>query len=286
MLRREAIALLMGACRASAAMLSRFFDSRSGAALLLDVASRRLIGAHNPDLAAQSPAPPGSTLKPLVLDSLLSRGIMGPEESFPCSGQLTIAGRSFNCSHPRLPEPVRPRTAIAYSCNSFVAHMAARFAPGDLALELARSGLRSATGLVAANEAAGRVREVGSSDAVKLQALGEQGVEITLAELAVAYRQLAMRVDDAGLRPIVEGLEDAVVYGTAQEARVDGATVAGKTGSARTDAGKPLAWFAGFVPSRSPQVVVAVVLQGYSGGSDAAPIAGKILEAWHNGKLL
>jgi cell division protein FtsI/penicillin-binding protein 2 len=76
-----------------------------------------------------------------------------------------------------------------------------------------------------------------------------------------------------------------VAYGTAQRARIPGATVAGKTGSVRTAAGTSLAWFAGFVPSRAPEVVVAVVLQGYSGGSDAAPVGGRILQAWRAGKL-
>jgi cell division protein FtsI/penicillin-binding protein 2 len=285
MLRREAIALLLGACRASATLLGQFFDKTSGAAVLLDIASRRVIGVHNADLAAQSLAPPGSTLKPLVMSALLSRGILGPDESFPCSGRLTIGGHSLDCSHPHLAAPVTPRTALAYSCNSFVAHMASRFEPGDLARELGRDGLRSPTGLIAPAEAAGRIRDSNTPDAVKLQALGEQGIEITLAELAVAYRQLALRLGEASLRPTLEGLEDAVAYGTAQRARIAGPTVAGKTGSVRTSAGVPLAWFAGIVPSRSPQVVVAVLLQGYSGGSDAAPIAGQILDAWHTRKL-
>ncbi|HUA59208.1 MAG TPA: penicillin-binding transpeptidase domain-containing protein [Verrucomicrobiae bacterium] len=285
MLRREAIALLLAASRASAALLGRFFGSAPGAAILVDIGGRKVLGVHNPELAGQAPAPPGSTLKPLVLTALLSRGAMGADESFPCPGRLTIAGHSLDCSHPRLAVPVRPRTAIAYSCNAFVAHMAARFAPGDLARELERYGLRAPSGLLSQAEAAGRIREASTPGPVKLQALGEQGVEITLAELAQAYRQLAQQLGDASLRPILEGLEDAVDYGTAQRAKVLGVTVAGKTGSVRTAAGKPLAWFTGFAPSRSPEVVVAVLLQGYSGGSDAAPIGGRILEAWHSGKL-
>ena len=178
------------------------------------------------------------------------------------------------------------RTALAYSCNCFVARMAERFDSGELELALQREGLAAPSGLLGAHEAAGSVRHAATPDAVRLQALGEQGVAVTLAGLAMAYLRLGVRLNGSGrLRPVLEGLEDAVAYGTAQRARFAGAVVAGKTGSARSGAGAPHAWFAGFVPSRAPEVVVAVVLRGYSGGADAAPAAGRILEAWRAGKL-
>jgi cell division protein FtsI/penicillin-binding protein 2 len=111
-----------------------------------------------------------------------------------------------------------------------------------------------------------------------LQALGEFGLRITPAELAMAYRRLAVNV--AEMEAIRRGLEGAVEYGTAQRAAVVGVTVAGKTGSTRTADGKPVAWFAGFAPSRAPKIVVTVMLQGNSGGADAAPLGGRILQAF------
>jgi cell division protein FtsI/penicillin-binding protein 2 len=39
------------------------------------------------------------------------------------------------------------------------------------------------------------------------------------------------------------------------------------------------------MPSRAPEVVVTVMLPGHSGGSDAAPIAGEILEAYRAKRL-
>jgi cell division protein FtsI/penicillin-binding protein 2 len=290
MLRRDAVAAILGAgCAARAAgpgALGSYLEPAAGAALLVDVRARRLLGAHNPALAGESLLPPGSTLKPFVLAALLESGKLRAEESFPCPGKLTIAGHSLDCSHPRLAESVQPRTAIAYSCNCFVARMAERFDSGELERALDRAGFRSPTGLLGPREASGRLRSAATVDAVRLQALGEQGVAVTLAGLAMAYLRLALRSNEtAGLRPVLEGLEDAVAYGTAQRARSAASVVAGKTGSVRTRAGVPHAWFAGFVPSRAPEAVVAVVLQGYSGGSDAAPVGGRILEAWRAGKL-
>jgi len=104
-------------------------------------------------------------------------------------------------------------------------------------------------------------------------------------ELALAYRHLAMSSSQAGMRPIIAGLEGAVEFGTAQNARITGVSVAGKTGSAATAAGAHVAWFAGFVPSRAPEVVVSVMLAGRSGGADAAPVASEILEAHRAGRL-
>jgi len=148
--------------------------------------------------------------------------------------------------------------------------VAERFAPGELTGELVR---------------AGRIRTATGRDALRLLALGEDGILTTPAELAMAYRSLALQVGRSEMQPIVTGLEGAVEYGTAQRARVAGVKVAGKTGSTRRESGVPIAWFAGFLPSRAPEVVVTVMLQGHSGGSDAAPVAGRILEAYRAGRL-
>jgi cell division protein FtsI/penicillin-binding protein 2 len=219
---------------------------------LLDVATGRLIRSSSLEIA---PAPPGSALKPLVLTALLDAGKLKPTEVFPCSGEWKLAGRSFACSHPRISSVDLP-TAIAYSCNEYVARVAARFAPGELQGALGRYGL-------AAEAASG-------AQANQLQALGQEHVAVTARTLAMAYRKLA-----ATAPPLIrEGLEAAVEFGTAQLARVEGVRVAGKTGSA---AGR-YAWFAGFAPSRTPRFAIAVLVEGRAGGSDAAPIAARLLK--------
>lgn len=274
-LARRELLLTLAACASgragTVASLTPFFASGEGAAVLMDVRTRRLIAAHGSATAARFLAPPGSTIKPFVLAALLRAGKLNAAESFACPGRLRICGRSFDCSHPRLDSPMRVDTALAYSCNCFVAHVAERFAPGELAREL--------TGV------SDRVEPAFSADAVRLQSLGEDRVRVSPDGLASAYRSLALRIGQPEMRPILAGLEGAVEYGTAQRARVSGAQVAGKTGSVIADSGAPIAWFAGFMPSRAPQVAVTVMLQGRSGGSDAAPIAGRILEACRASRL-
>ncbi len=278
MLRRNAIASLLatGAWTKKVAWtkgIDRYFEGAHGTSVLVDRKTRRLMAAHAPELAGGSAVPPGSTLKPLVLNALLERGLVRADDAFPCPGDLRLGGRSFACSHPPLGAPVTVRTAIAYSCNCFAAHYASRFRAGELTRVLERWGLGSLTGWFGEHEGAGRVWDAPP----QLQALGEDGVLVTTASLAMAYCRLASRAAPA----VLAGMADAVSFGTAQRARVTGLKVAGKTGSARTPAGVYLAWFAGFTDG----AVVTVMLQGRSGGADAAPIAGRILEAHWKGRL-
>jgi len=270
--RRHAIASLLAAGAWGKAVDRCFGDARGGA-VLVDRKTRRVISAHSPELAAGTPLPPGSTLKPLVLQTLMDRGLLRTGDRLPCPGDLQIRGRSFACTHPRLPLPVTVRTAIAYSCNCFTAYYAARLHGDELARAFEQWGLTSRTGWFGASEVTGRVW----SAPAELQALGEDGVLATPASLALAYLQLANR---AGTH-VRAGMSDAVEIGTAQRARVAGMTIAGKTGSARAASGMYVAWFAGFTAA----AVVAVMVQGKSGGGDAAPVAARILEAHARGAV-
>ena len=281
MLRREAITALL----AGALPLRAQVDDPHTAALLVDVPTRKLIAAHAPELAAGALLPPASTIKPFALAALIEAGKLRPEDTFHCPGELMAGDRRVVCAHQPLGEPLRVRTALAYSCNCFVASAASRFEPGELALYLARTGMASRTGWFGETEAEGQIPRAESKVLSQLQAIGEAGVLITTAELALAYRRLALTGARRGMEAIVAGLEAAVEFGTAQRAKVAGVTVAGKTGSIRTADGAAIAWFAGFAPSRSPAVAVAVMTQGKSGGADAAPIAAQILEAHRKGRL-
>jgi cell division protein FtsI/penicillin-binding protein 2 len=266
MLRRHAIGVLLGAAAARA--------DAEGTAVLVDVRTRRLISVRDRALAGGMLAPPGSTLKPFSLSVLLQAGKLRAADEFACPHNLEIAGRSFACSHP--PGLMQVRTALAFSCNCFVAHFAERLAPGELASALARVGFRSRSGLLGESEVSGDIRTADT----RLQAIGEAGVLVTAAEMAMAYRRLALDATE----PIRSGLEAAVELGTAQQAQIARVKVAGKTGSVRAADGSFLAWFAGFAPSRAPEVAIAVMLQGKSGGADAAPVAARMLEAHFRGR--
>jgi len=266
--RRSVLGMLVGAAL-RAAPLERFFGAAHGTAVLLDLKTHKVLGVHQPELAARWLLPPGSTMKPFSVGALLDSGKLRPGEQIPCPIKLTLAGRSFTCSHPPTGVPMRADSAIAYSCNNFVAHFAKRFEAG----ELARALKFPATSGLFGDEVAGRVQPAGDIVERQLQAIGEADVLVTPAGLLAAYAALATRA--GGL--VLDGLEGSVEYGTSQLAAVPGVKVAGKTGTVVDRNGTHIVWFAGFAPSRSPEVAVVVTAQGRSGAIDAAPIAGRIL---------
>ena len=226
-----------------------------GCALLMDARSRRIVHAEgDPELVTA----PGSVLKPLVLAALLDSRKLRADEQFVCPIELRIGGRNFTCIHPRMAAPITAATALAYSCNNFVAHVAKRLEPGELPRYLAHAGLSPS-----------RIRPAQSEEARQLQALGNGDIAVTPRDLLFAYHLLAFRPLDA----ILEGLEGAVAFGTGQNAQVRSVSVAGKTGTASGNA----AWFAGFAPSRGPKVIAVVLTGGRSGGADAAPIASRLI---------
>ena len=82
-------------------------------------------------------------------------------------------------------------------------------------------------------------------------------------------------------------MEAVVTDGTGSRAQIDGISVAGKTGTAQHQPGKPPhAWFVCFAPANDPQIAVAVVVEDGGnlgneafGGTLAAPIAKSVMEA-------
>lgn len=75
-----------------------------------------------------------------------------------------------------------------------------------------------------------------------------------------------------------------VDQGVANAAAISGISVAGKTGTAETGIGNGRTfWFTGFAPAESPEVVVAVVVEGDrsegTANALAAPLAKRIMEA-------
>ena len=78
-----------------------------------------------------------------------------------------------------------------------------------------------------------------------------------------------------------ELMTETVNSGTGKGAKINGVTVAGKTGTAENEKEKSHSWFVGFAPAENPQIAVAVVLEndGGSGGKTAAPVAKAIMES-------
>lgn len=253
--------------------LEPLFEGRPGVAVVVEVSTNRVVESRGLERAGLLLAAPGSTMKPFVLQALLEEGRLPKQTGLSCD-------KRFGCTHAPLGRAVDPVTAIAYSCNSWFAQMSGRLEAADFHLRLERLGLGTRTGW-AASESAGEIEAARSQEDLRQQALGLRGIRVTPLGVAEAYRRLAVLrgQNAAALQPVFAGLEGAVSYGTAQGARARGLAVAGKTGTSAEGA-----WFAGYAPSARPEVAAVVFLERGRGGSDAAPVAAKVFEAWASGR--
>ena len=104
-------------------------------------------------------------------------------------------------------------------------------------------------------------------------------------------RTLPISVENWSL--VQQGMEGAVVYGTATNAQIEGVRVAGKTGTAQFCddimcgvgyAQPEHAWFAAFAPLEDPEIsVIAFLYNGGEGSTKAVPVVHEILDHYFNG---
>lgn len=255
--------------------------TRQGAVVAMDVESGQLLANYHMDVAARRLASPGSTVKPFTLVALLESGLVQPSTTLFCPRQVRIGKHILDCSHPTSMDPLDPVRALAYSCNNFFTVMSRQLPLQALPSEFSRAGLASVTGKWA-TEVSGTVQQPRSTQAMQLMAIGEEGVQVTPLALAEAYRGLVRPLRDPQnvspeLRLVVKGLQAVVTQGTGRLAASRQVEVAGKTGTAGGHA-----WFAGFAPAAWPEIVIVVFLERGTGGTDAAPLAGRIFDAFYS----
>lgn len=255
---------------------------QSGAAVVINLATGRILAQWHLEVAAQRLELPGSTVKPFVLMELLEKGRIDPQQHLICHRPLYIGNKRMDCSHPEAISSLDAADAIAYSCNTYFATVARRLSADELISEYRRIGFTSPTGL-SRTEAVGAVHRAESEVQIQLQALGEWGVETTPLELLAAYRSLAqskLNGNPGATAPVFDGLERAVKYGVAHAAQPSGTTAAGKTGTAaglKTPATH--GFFVGYAPADKPEIVILIYLER-GRGMDAAAIAGPVISAW------
>jgi cell division protein FtsI/penicillin-binding protein 2 len=252
--------------------------------VVVDIASGHLLAASHLAEAGRTLAAPGSTLKPLVLYSLIASGRWDPSRRIACTRKLNIAGHSLNCSHPAS-DPMDARQALTWSCNTYFAAVGGTLAPGELRTLLAPTGLLSPATFVPAQVTA-VLHNPQTPDQNRLAVLGVEGILVTPLELAAAYRwlaiQLAAHADSPAAQAVLAGLQDSASFGMAGAASLGEVAIAGKTGTASPSAGTQThGWFIGLAPSGEAstgqaRAVIAVYLPA-GHGADAARVAGELL---------
>lgn len=102
-------------------------------------------------------------------------------------------------------------------------------------------------------------------------------------------------IDIANYGTLLRGMALASTEGTARSVQVPGLPIASKTGTAQIrPGGQPLtlAWYIGFAPIDTPEIAVAVLVEGqepgdnFAGGATAAPIARAVYATWFGKQVL
>jgi cell division protein FtsI (penicillin-binding protein 3) len=260
------------------------------------------------DRAVQSNYEPGSTFKAFTVAGALEEKLIKPETTFDLPVQLQVADRTITDAHDRGPESISVAQILKESSNVGAAMIGMKLGPNRFDKWVRRFGFGASTGIDLPGEQTGIVLKPShySGSSMGNLPIG-QGIAVTPMQMAAGYEAIAnggvihrphvIAGDAAPARRVIsrrtagqvsqmlEGVLSA--GGTAEEAQVDGYTLAGKTGTAekaipggysKTDF---IASFIGFAPARKPRLLVAVMVDtprgNYYGGIVAAPAFEKIV---------
>ncbi len=94
-------------------------------------------------------------------------------------------------------------------------------------------------------------------------------------------------VDEQYFEPVIEGMSQAVTWGTATTAYHPEIEICGKTGTSQNPHGKDHSVFFAFAPKDDPQIAIAVYVENAGwGGTYAAPMASLMIEKYLNKTIL
>lgn len=294
----------------SAQVIARYTSLLADASSPLD--NRAIAGALNP---------PGSTFKLVTASAALENGYP-PDFALPNPSSYQLPGTSTSISNAGggrcgPGETVTIADALRLSCNIPYAELGGLLGQDALRSQAEAFGFNTELSVPLSVTASAFPEELDEAQ-LALSAFGQYEDRVTplqmaMVSAAIANGGLLMKptLIDQILAPDLSvrrqsGPEELghpitaansalltqmmianVSNGAASNARMDGVSVAGKTGTAENGSDDPYTlWFTGFAPADNPRVAITVLIedggglgQSGSGNTVAAPIARRVLEA-------
>jgi penicillin-binding protein A len=266
--------------------------------------------------------PPGSTFKLVTAAAALSSGKFTEESQIPGPASLDLPLTNVDLPtddhRPCGPGNKTSLThALEISCNSAFGWLGMDLGADKLRQQAAKFGFGDALRVPMRVEPSSFPAKLDAPGTAQ-SAIGQRDVRVTPLQMAMVSAAIANK--GTVMRPyLVKGSQNSdldvidktepgelsqaitpdvaaalnrmmvtvVKSGTGTRAQIPGITVAGKTGTAQTNPGKPPhAWFTAFAPADNPKIAVAVIVENGGklgneafGGTLAAPIARQVIEA-------
>ena len=314
--RTEAVLAEVGQTYTPQGATAVVMDPRSGAILAL--ANWPRVDGNNPDgapeyarrnRAIQANYEPGSTFKAFTVAGAIEEGLVTPDTTLAVPPLIQVADRTVGEAHDGGGGTFSVADILAQSSNVGSVMVGLKLGQKRFDHWVRRFGFGKPTGVDLPGEEGGIVLrpENYSGSSMGNMPIG-QGIAVTPMQMASAYTAIANH--GVMRRPyIIEGnqppprrvlsrrtagevstmLEGVLAAGgTAEEASVDGYTLAGKTGTAEKaiKGGYSkidfIASFIGFAPAKDPRLLVAVMVDtprgDIYGGTVAAPAFERIME--------
>ncbi|MFF6784193.1 penicillin-binding transpeptidase domain-containing protein [Streptomyces sp. NPDC012510] len=275
--------------------------------------------------ALRQPLPPGSTFKLVVAAAALEDGLYSSvDERTDSPDPYTLPGTTTELSNenPSAPcENATIRTALQYSCNNVFARMAVALGQDKVKAMAEKFGFNDKAQDVPVRAYESVYPSGMDESSTALTGIGQYDVTATPLQMAmvsaaiandgklVSPHMVSQLTDgggdvledydsEAGTKEILSSgtaeqlrsaMQTVVEDGTGTNARIGGATVGGKTGTAQhgeNNSKTPYAWFTSYAKADGKEVAVAVVVEQsnaarseVSGNGLAAPVAKAAMEA-------
>ncbi|MDH3529508.1 MAG: penicillin-binding protein 2, partial [Acidobacteriota bacterium] len=264
---------------------------------------------------------PGSVFKLVTYGAALEEGLIRPQGEIECGdGAITVGGYTFRDSHPV--GTVSYTKAMAQSSNVGAIKTGLKIGSEKYYDYARHFGFGQKTGIGLPSEATGVLRTPDKWEGTDLASMSiGYGIDVTALQTAIAFAtiandgvmvkpQIVREIQQNGnaverskpesrrivktetARALKTMLREVVANGTAKQARLNGYSSAGKTGTAwkydRESGGindeKYVSSFVGFAPVDNPAVVIAVVVEEprgafRNGGDVSAPVFREIAES-------
>lgn len=236
---------------------------------------------------------PGSTIKPMTVACGLETGTLNGSESYLCDGLETINGQEVHCVSRAGHGIETVEKAIMDSCNDALMQMSYSIGADHFQKYLNIFGFGQKTGIDLPGEERGLLIDKPKTLDLATNSFG-QNFNCTMIQLAGAFSSLinggqyyqphvVKKILDAEgntietVKPVIlketvsqetSDLVKSYLYatvseGTGGEAKVDGYSMGGKTGTAQKyprDAKTYLVSFIGYAPQENPQLVIYVII--------------------------